>query len=330
MDSQMDSHKEVIFMSETEKSTGVYQLDNGFWGYRFVITINGETKSQRRMQDENGKPYKTEKQAAKAREAALKKVQRELKKAATAPKEKKIIKRKTVEEIYLEYCEKGRKGKAYATIVKQDSLWKNHIKDRFGHRYIDEISVAEIEDYLEELYYTYDYAYSYVESFLKMFYLIFGQAYSRDYLDMDRYNKLCANKDTKIHMPKMKVDEETDIVSFDKEQVQQLDDYFKGTNAETAYMIGKYCGLRINECYGLKWEDIDLDRGIIHVNQQMQYQEGIIKLVPVKTRNAKRKVFMGSRLKVYMKLLYKQYQQDSVKYASQRKQNQIFIEDTDV
>lgn len=27
--------------------------------------------------------------------------------------------------------------------------------------------------------------------------------------------------------------------------------HFKGTNAETAYMLGKYCGLRINECYGL-------------------------------------------------------------------------------
>lgn len=208
-------------------------------------------------------------------------------------------------------------------------MWNNHICSRFGDRYIDEISVAEIEDYLEELYYVHGYAYSYVESFLKMFYLIFGQAYSRDYLEMDRYNKICANKDTKIHMPKMKVDEETDIVSFDKEQIRQLDLYFKGTNAETAYMIGKYCGLRINECYGLKWEDIDLENGTIQVNRQMQYQNGIIKLVPVKTRNAKRKVFMAKKLKVYMKMLYRKYQQDCMKYALQREQNQIFIEDLD-
>lgn len=184
----MDNQEEVIFM--LKKSAGVYQLNNGFWGYRFVITVNGETRSQRRMQDEKGKPYKTEKQAAKAREAALKKVQRELKQAAAEPKEKKMLTRKTVEDLYLEYCEKGRKGKAYATIKKQDSLWKNHIKERFGDKYIDEISVAEIEDYLEELYFIYDYAYSYVESFLKMFYLIFGQAYSRDYLDIHTFNSL--------------------------------------------------------------------------------------------------------------------------------------------
>ena len=52
-------------------------------------------------------------------------------------------------------------------------------------------------------------------------------------------------------MPKMKVEEETDIVTFSDEEIEILSQYFKGTNAETAFMLGKYCGLRINECYGL-------------------------------------------------------------------------------
>ena len=65
-------------------------------------------------------------------------------------------------------------------------------------RFIDEISVAEIQDYLSFLYYSEGRAYRYVEAFLKMFYLIFGQAYSRNYLDVDTYNKLCINKDTKF------------------------------------------------------------------------------------------------------------------------------------
>lgn len=65
-----------------------------------------------------------------------------------------------------------------------------------------------------ELYYTEGKAYSYTESFLRMFYLIFGQAYSRNYLDIDTYNKLCINKNTKINMTKQKIDEETDIVIF--------------------------------------------------------------------------------------------------------------------
>ena len=47
---------------------------------------------------------------------------------------------------YKEYCEKGRSDRAYQTIRKQESLWTIHLKERFGKRYIDEISVAEVND----------------------------------------------------------------------------------------------------------------------------------------------------------------------------------------
>lgn len=305
-----------------QQATGVYQLNNGYWGYRFVITVNGKKKAQKRVKDEQGNPYKTQKQAMKARSIAL--AQEQVKNQL--PPQKKII-RQTVAEVYQEYCEKGRSGKAYTTIKKQDSLWNNHLCNRFGKRYIDEMTVAEIQDYLEELYYTDNRAYSYTESFLKMFYLIFGQAYSRNYIDVDSYNKLCVNKDTKIHMPKLKVDDDLDIVFFDDKEIEQLDSYFRGTNAETAYMLGKYCGLRINECYGLKWSNIDLKNGIVIIDRQMQYQEGLIKLVSLKTRNAKRKIYMCSKLKDYFKKLKRQQEKDKKELALQRQQNQTFIQD---
>lgn len=305
-----------------QQAAGVYQLDNGYWGYRFVLTVNGKKKAQKRVKDELGNPYKTQKQAAKARSIALAQEQAKIQ----LPPQKQIT-RQTVAEVYQEYCEKGRSGKAYATIKKQDSLWNNHLCARFGKRYIDEITVAEIQDYLEELYYTDNRAYSYTESFLKMFYLIFGQAYSRNYIDVDSYNKLCVNKDTKIHMPKLKIDDDLDIVSFDDKEIEQLDSYFSGTNAETAYMLGKYCGLRINECYGLKWSNVDLKSGTITIDRQMQYQNGLIKLVSLKTRNAKRKIYMCSKLKDYLKKLKRQQEQDKKVLALQRQQNQTFIQD---
>jgi len=175
-----------------------------------------------------------------------------------------------------------------------------------GKCYVDEISVAEIQDYLEELYYVEDRAYTYVESFLKMFYLIFGQAYSRNYLEVNVYNKLCVDKNTKIHMPKMKIDEDTDIFSFDDKEIKILEEYFKGSNAETAFLLGRYCGLRINECYGLKWDKIDIENGTITIDRQMSYQNGLIKLVPLKTRCAKRTIYMCSKLKNYFVELMKQ------------------------
>lgn len=300
--------------------TGVYQLNNGYWGFRYAIIVNNQRKERKRNVDENGNPYKTKTSAVKARREMIEKER-------NSSLNSKPIARRTVEQIYNEYCETGRTSKAYGTIVKQDSLWKNHIKKRFGNRYIDDISCAEICDYLSELYYTDNRAYSYTESFLKMFYLIFGQAYSRNYLKAEQYDKLCKNKDTKIHMPKMKIDEETDIITFSNDEMLILSQYFKGTNAETAFMLGKYCGLRINECYGLKWSNIDFNKGIIKIDRQMQYQNGIIKLVSLKTRNARRDIIMSEPLKEY--LLQAKSHRDSIQQSlsEQREQNQTFITD---
>ena len=308
--------------------TGVYQLPNGNWSYRYTITYKGNRKEVRKAKDEFGNPLKTKKQAISARKAALKK-ERAAYPLHESVNSAKPIERKAVSEVYAEYCEHGRSGKAYTTIRKQDSLWKNHLKTRFGSRFVDEISVAEIQDYLSFLYYAEGRAYRYVESFLKMFYLIFGQAYSRNYLEVDTYNKLCVNKDVRIRMPKMKVDEDAEIVAFTPDEVARLDEYFKGTNAETAYLLGRCCGLRINECYGLKWENIDTKRGTITIDRQMQYQEGLIKLVSLKTRNARRTVYMSDKLKAYLRHLERENKAQAAALAAQRAQNQTFITDID-
>ena len=304
-----------------QADTGVYQLNNGNWAFRYTLTKDGKRKDVRKSKDEQGNVLKTKRQAINARQAAV--VQEQKK------DERKVVVRKTVNEVWQEYCEKGRAGKAYKTILKQDSLWKNHIHSRFGNRFIDEISVAEVNDYLTELYFTDGLAYRYVEGFLKMFYLIFGQAYSRDYLEVDAYNKLCVNKSTRIKMPNMKVEEDTDIVAFSREQLLLLDEYFAGTNAETAYLLGRFCGLRINECFGLKWDNVDLESGTIRIDRQQQYQDGLIKLVPVKTRNGKRTIYLPDRLREHLARKWEREQEYRQKYQALREQKQRFIEDLD-
>lgn len=309
-------------MSTKRNNAGVYQKSNGFWEYRFTIVVDGKQISRKKSTDELGNKLKTKSEAIKAREAAIFK-------ARTERERQREIERKKVKEVFQEYCDKGRNGKAYNTILKQDSLWKNHIKERFGDRFIDEISVAEVEDYLSELYYIDGLSFRYVESFLKMFYLIFGQAYSRNYLDVDTYNKLCLNKGTKISMPKMKTEDDTDIVAFSHEELLLLDEYFKGTNAETAYLLGRYCGLRINETFGLKWNNVDIENGTITIDRQMQYQEGLIKLVAPKTKNANRTIYMNKTLKEYFIKLAERRRNNEIHFAALREQNQRFIEDVD-
>ena len=307
-------------MTQTQ-NLGISQLPNGNWCYRFTRTVNGKRVNRKGSKDEAGNPLRTKRAALQAKAIAEMRFEASL--------NQKTEKRMTFGEVYAEYCEQGRSGKAYSTIKKQDSLWRNHLEERFGARFVDDISVAEVNDYLSYLYYTEGRAYKYVEGFLKMFYLIFGQAYSRNYLAVDVYNKLCINKDVRITMPKMKIDEETDIVAFSREETDRLDTYFQGTNAETAYLLGKCCGLRINECYGLKWENVDLEHGVITIDRQMQYQDGLIKLVPLKTRNARRKVYMSQKLKEYFVRLEAETKAHAVDLKAQRAQNSTYIYDVD-
>lgn len=240
--------------------TGVYKTKDGYWAYRYSIMIDGQRKDIKKAKDNNGQRFPSAKAASKARAIAM---------AAgiTAKTPSPNLPRRTIGEVYREYCEKGRTGKAYQTIRKQDSLWRNHLSSQFGARYIDDVSVAEINDYLSSLYNVEGRAWRYVESFLKMFYLVFGQAYSRNYLSTEQYNRLCVNKDSRIQMPKMKTDDDTDIVVFSRSEIAQLDAYFRDTNAETAYLLGRNCGLRINECYGLKWDHVDLQNGTIQIDR---------------------------------------------------------------
>lgn len=318
-------------MEDTRKATGVFQLPSGNWGFRFKVKLKGKTIDRKFIQTNDGKPYKTQQAAARARSIAIEKEkqaeyerqleQERIQYALSSVKHKP----QTFSAVFKEYCYKGRSDRAFGTTRKQDSIWENHLKERFGSRMVDSITTAEVVDYLGELYYGDGYSYQYVESFLKMFYLIFGQAYSRGYLSVDTYDKLCKNKDTKIHMPKLRVDDDLNIVAFSDEECQIMDQVFKGTNAETAYLLGRYCGLRISETYGLKWEQVDLVEGVIHIRQQMSYQHGLIKLVPLKTRNARRDVYLNSILIEHFTHMKDKLENLTDIEKQQREQNQKYI-----
>ena len=305
-----------------QKGTGVYLNENGFWEYRFSVTINGKKIMRKRCTDQYGNHFQSKKEARIAREADIQAVRTD--RTLRPP-----TVRRTVNEVFEEFRSEGRRDRAYQTKRKQDSIWENHLKEEFGKRYVDDISSAEVSDYLAKLYFDDDYAFMYVESFLKMFYLIFGQAYSRNYLDVDIYNKLCVNKNTKIHMPKIKSDDDTDIVAFSREELEKLDAYFKGTNAETAYLLGRYCGLRINETFGLKWDKVDFEAGTITIDRQMTYQDSLVKLIGPKTINSNRTIIMCDKLKQFLWEQKLQRDRDMVELKAVRIQNRRLIDDID-
>ena len=59
------------------------------------------------------------------------------------------------------------------------------------------------------------------------------------------------------------------------------------------YYIDLATGLRRGELLGLKWSDIDLVRGIIHVRRQVLRQNGEVVEAPLKTKNSYRNIAIG-------------------------------------
>jgi len=60
------------------------------------------------------------------------------------------------------------------------------------------------------------------------------------------------------------------------------------------YYIDLATGLRRGELLGLKWSDIDLKKGVIHVRRQILRQNGKVIEAPLKTKNSYRNIAIGA------------------------------------
>ncbi len=54
------------------------------------------------------------------------------------------------------------------------------------------------------------------------------------------------------------------------DQTRVFLDAARGQKYEALYVLSLTCGLRMGESLGLKWSDIDLNSGTLHVNRQLQ------------------------------------------------------------
>ena len=75
--------------------------------------------------------------------------------------------------------------------------------------------------------------------------------------------------------------------------------------------------------------NVDLEKGTIIVDRQMQYQNGLIKLIAPKTHNSNRVVYMSHILKLHLQEKAKQREIDEVELSALREQNKRLIEDID-
>ena len=79
--------------------------------------------------------------------------------------------------------------------------------------------------------------------------------------------------------------------------VEQLNAFLaeaKASGVFELYYIDLVTGLRRGELLGLKWDDIDLKNGVLHVHRQVLRQDGKVVEAPLKTKNSYRSVSLGA------------------------------------
>jgi integrase len=90
----------------------------------------------------------------------------------------------------------------------------------------------------------------------------------------------------------------TDAPRIEREPVQPLTvaearrllQYAAADRLEAVYSVALAIGLRRGETLGIKWEDIDLDAGIIRISRSLQRTEHKLQLLPPKTRQSARAI----------------------------------------
>ena len=75
------------------------------------------------------------------------------------------------------------------------------------------------------------------------------------------------NPATSADPPKVRHEE---ITPLSMDQTRAFLEAARGQKYEALYVLSLTCGLRMGECLGLKWSDIDLDAGTLRVNRLLQ------------------------------------------------------------
>lgn len=78
--------------------------------------------------------------------------------------------------------------------------------------------------------------------------------------------------------------------SLTVEQARILLGAAQGHPLEAAFVLGLTCGLRPGELLGLKWEDVDLDQGVLRVSRAVSRVGGTPQLGPTKTALSRRQL----------------------------------------
>ena len=89
--------------------------------------------------------------------------------------------------------------------------------------------------------------------------------------------------------------------SLTPEQAKRLMETLKTCPMGSLFTVMLTTGMRRGEALGLRWEDVDLDKGVISIRQQLQRINGQLKATEVKTERSRRSINLATPTVVALK-----------------------------
>jgi len=269
------------------------------WSFRIDL---GKIDGKRKQIERSG--FKTEKEA----NFALAEVINEYSKTGVFIENKKV----TFQEVFNEFIEvEAPNTRKFATIVRYKSLYNNHFQD-FAPKYLFQISEKSIQEFINSKCKTH--SDEYVRSIYNFCLVLFNYAVTKKYLKLSPM----------IHVrPPQSYRAYGDIKVYTKEELEKMEERFKSTNLLTAFILGTTLGIRVGECFALRFSDINWEKETIKIDKQLQYQDKMWSIVYPKTSNAVRTIKLNKNLVNYLINLKNQYQNDKIEYKLAYKINTV-------
>lgn len=140
-----------------------------------------------------------------------------------------------------------------------------------------------------------------------------------------------------IKLPKMQEECERRVLSSEEQNV--FVEAIKGTYYEDFYIVALGTGMRINEILALTWDDVDFNKGVIHVNKTLVYiqkgkgEKGYLQFQKPKTKAGKRDIPMLPTVEICLNKRRTKQNADRIKYKEIKKpqkgmENLVFTSET--
>lgn len=164
------------------------------------------------------------------------------------------------------------------TVLNYTQHVNNHIKPALGKVRLDKLNTHTIQQFYNDLGTAHGDKPGLSPKTIKCIHGIFHKALQQAIA----IGYLHSNPTTACELPKA---ERKDIKPLDDDAIRAFMEAIQGHRFEVLYLVTLFTGLRRGEVCGLTWDCVDLDRGTIFINKQLQQvpgHSGEFRLTPTK------------------------------------------------